>query len=295
VGNKQYTMKFTAKTDCTLLELILVHHPGMSNSKAKKMIENYMVKCRDSILKRPVDAVLKGQTIEFLQKEAIKTVKVDDFKLRIVYEDKWLIVAHKPFGIVSSGDTLKEGQTLFTQIRSYLRSKYGMREQLFVVHRLDKAVEGLIMFARLEAVKEKLQENWKQINKYYVAKTTAIPAKKSGTIHSWLREEEHMKMVSYEQEVPDSKEAITHYRVIKTMGQHALIEIKLETGRKNQIRIHLSSIGCPILGDRRYNDDDRTVKAIKLLSYKLEFEHPGTKQLMKFNLPIPKSFESKGK
>ncbi len=288
-------MKFTAKTDCSLLELILTYHPGMSNSKAKKMIENHKVKCGDAILKRPVDAVLKGQVIEFLQKETIKTVKVDDFRLRIVYEDKWLIVAHKPTGIVSSGDTLKEGQTLFTQIRSYLRSKYGMREQLFVVHRLDKAVEGLIMFARSEAVKEKLQENWKQINKFYVAQTTAIPAEKSGTIHSWLREEDHMKMVSYEQEVPDSKEAITHYRVLKTMSPFALIEIKLETGRKNQIRIHLSSIGCPIVGDRRYNDDDRTVKAIKLLSYRLEFEHPVTRQFMKFSLPIPRTFESKGR
>lgn len=288
-------MKFTAKTDCTLLELILVHHPGMSNSKAKKMIENHKVKCGDSILKRPVDAVLKGQVVEFLKREAIKTVKVDDFRLRIVYEDKWLIVAHKPFGIVSSGDTLKEGQTLFTQIRSYLRSKYGMREQLFVVHRLDKAVEGLILFARSEVVKEKLQENWKQVNKYYVAQTTAIPKEKSGTIHSWLREEENMKMVSYEQEVPGSKEAITHYRVLKTMGEYALIEIKLETGRKNQIRIHLSSIGCPIVGDRRYNDDDRTVKAIKLLSYKLEFMHPVTGQPLKFSLPIPRSFESKGR
>ncbi len=288
-------MKFTAKTDCTLLELILAHHPGMSNSKAKKMIENYKVKCGESILKRPVDAVLKGQLVDFQSKEEIKTVKVDDFRLRIVYEDKWLIVAHKPFGIVSSGDTLKEGQTLFTQIRSYLRSKYGMREQLFVVHRLDKAVEGLIMFARSEAVKEKLQENWKQINKYYVAQTTAIPAKKSGTIHTWLREEENMKMVSYETEVPDSKEAITHYSVLKTMGEYALIEIKLETGRKNQIRIHLSSIGCPIVGDRRYNDDDRTVKSIKLLSYKLEFEHPVTRQFLKFSLPIPRNFESRSK
>jgi RluA family pseudouridine synthase len=288
-------MKFTAKTDCSLLELILSAHPGMSNSKAKKMIENHTVKCGNQILKKPVEAVLKGQVVEFLSKETIKTVKVDDFRLRIVYEDKWLIVAHKPFGIVSSGDTLKEGQTLFTQIRSYLRSRYGMREQLFVVHRLDKAVEGLIMFARSEAVKEKLQENWKQISKFYVAQTTAIPQEKSGTIHSWLREEEHMKMVSYEQEVPDSKEAITHYRVLKTMPPFALLEIKLETGRKNQIRIHLSSIGCPIVGDRRYNDDDRTVKSIKLLSYKLEFDHPITGQSMKFCLPIPRNFESKGR
>lgn len=288
-------MKFTAKTDCTLLELILTHHPGMSNSKAKKMIENYKVKCGESILKRPVDAVLKGQVVEFLPLKDVNTVKLDGFYLKIVYEDKWLIVANKPTGIVSSGDTLKEGQTLFTQIRSYLRSKYGMREQLFVVHRLDKAVEGLIMFARSEAVKEKLQENWKQVSKYYVAQTTAIPAEKSGTIHTWLREEEHMKMVSYETEVPESKEAITHYRVLKTMGEYALIEIKLETGRKNQIRIHLSSIGCPIVGDRRYNDDDRTVKAIKLLSYKLEFEHPVTRQFLKFSLPIPRSFESRGK
>jgi len=288
-------MKFTAKTDCTLLELILAHHPGMSNSKAKKMIDNHKVKCGDSILKRPVDTVAKGQVVEFLPLKSADTIKLDGFQLKIVYEDKWLIVAHKPSGIVSSGDTLKEGQTLFTQIRSYLRSRYGMREQLFVVHRLDKAVEGLIMFARAEFVKEKLQENWKQVSKYYVAQTTAIPEEKSGVIRSWLREEEHMKMVSYEQEVLDSKEAITHYRVLKTMGQYALIEIMLETGRKNQIRIHLSSIGCPIVGDRRYNDDDRTVKSIKLLSYKLEFAHPVNGQAMRFSLPIPRNFESRSK
>lgn len=288
-------MKFTAKTDCTLLELILAHHPGMSNSKAKKMIENHTVKCGKTILKRPVDQILQGQVVEFSPQKTEKAVKLDGFQLKIVYEDKWLIVANKPTGIVSSGDTLKEGQTLFTQVRSYLRSRYGMREQLFVVHRLDKAVEGLILFARAEFVKEKLQENWKQVSKYYVAQTTAIPAEKSGTIHSWLREEEHMKMVSYEQEVPESKEAITHYRVLKTFPPNALVEIKLETGRKNQIRIHLSSIGCPIVGDRRYNDDDRTVKSIKLLSYKLEFTHPVTGQPMKFSLPIPGSFETKGR
>ena len=288
-------MKFTSKTDSTLLELILSAHPKMSNSKAKKMIENHTIKCGEKVLKRPVDQVFQGQVVEFLPLQTVKAVKLDGFQLNIVYEDKWIIVANKPTGIVSSGDTLKEGQTLFTQIRSYLRNRYGMREQLFVVHRLDKAVEGLILFARAEFIKEKLQENWKQVDKYYVAQTTAIPTEKSGTIHSWLREEENMKMVSYETEVPGAKEAITHYRVLKTFPPCALVEIKLETGRKNQIRIHLSSIGCPIVGDRRYNNDDRTAKSIKLLSYKLEFTHPVSGQPMQFSLPVPRSFETKGR
>jgi 23S rRNA pseudouridine1911/1915/1917 synthase len=284
-------MKFTAKTDCTLLELILSCHPGMSNSKAKKMIDNHTVKCGNQVLKRPVDAVLKNQAVEFLPKEVARAVKLDGFQLKIVHEDRWLVVVHKPPGIVSSGDTLKEGQTLFTQVRSYLRNSYGMREQLFVVHRLDKAVEGLIMFARAEFVKEKLQENWKDVHKYYVAQTTAIPKQRSGTIRSWLREEENMKMVSYDHEVPDSKEAITHYQVLKVFPPYALIKIKLDTGRKNQIRIHLLSIGCPIVGDRRYNEDDKTVNYIKLLSYMLEFTHPVTKQNLAFKLPIPRSFQ----
>ncbi len=287
-------MKFKVKKDCTLLELVLSCHPGMSNSKAKKMIENHSVKCGESILKRPVDVVREGQIVEFLPKVAERAVKLDGFQLKIVYEDKWMIVAHKPPGIVSSGDTLKEGQTLFTQVRSYLRSRYGIREQLFVVHRLDKAVEGLIMFARAEFVKEKLQENWKEVNKYYVAQTTAIPEKKNGIIRSWLREEENMKMVSYDHEIPGSKEAITHYQVLKTFPPFALIEIKLDTGRKNQIRIHLSSIGCPIVGDRRYNDDDKTVNYIKLLSYKLEFSHPVTGQALSFSLPVPRNFQTPG-
>jgi len=156
-------------------------------------------------------------------------------------------------------------------------------------------VEGLIIFARSEEVRELFQENWKSVNKYYLAQTTAIPEKKEGIIRSWLREEANMKMVSYDHEVQGSKEAITEYRVLKTFGSMALLEIKLDTGRKNQIRIHLSSIGCPIAGDRRYNEDGKTVNYIKLLSYKLEFEHPVTRQFLKFSLPTPRSFDSKGR
>ena len=285
-------MKLKAKKDTTLLQLILAYHAGMSNSKAKKLIDNHTVKCGDKILKRPDDIVTEGSMVEFLSKSQERAIKQDGFPLKIVHEDQWLLVVHKPPGIVSSGDTAVEGATLFSHVRNYLRDRYGSREQLFAVHRLDKAVEGLIIFARSEAVKERFQENWKSVNKFYLAQTTAIPEKKEGVIRSWLREEANMKMVSYDHEVPGSKEAITEYRVLKTFGSMALLEIRLDTGRKNQIRIHLSSIGCPIVGDRRYNEDDRTVNYIKLLSYKLEFDHPVTGQFLKFSLPIPRSFQA---
>jgi len=288
-------MKFKAKKDSTLLQLILAYHAGMSNSKAKKLIDNHTVKCGDKILKRPDDVVAEGEIVELLPKSQERAVKQDGFPLKIIHEDQWLLVVHKPPGIVSSGDTAVEGPTLFSHVRNYLRDRYGNREQLFAVHRLDKAVEGLIIFARSEEVKELFQENWKSVNKYYLAQTTSIPEKKEGTIRSWLREEANMKMVSYDREVPGSKEAITEYRVLKTFHSMALLEIKLDTGRKNQIRIHLSSIGCPIVGDRRYNEDGRTVNYIKLLSYKLEFTHPKTGNFLKFSLPIPPSFESKGR
>lgn len=288
-------MKLKAKKDSTLLQLILAYHAGMSNSKAKKLIDNHTVKCGDKILKRPDEVIIEGQIVELLPKSQERAVKQDGFQLKIVHEDQWLLVVHKPPGIVSSGDVAVEGQTLFSHVRNYLRDRYGSREQLFAVHRLDKAVEGLIIFARSEEVKELFQENWKSVNKYYLAQTTAIPEKKEGIIRSWLREEASMKMVSYDREVQGSKEAITEYRVLKTFGSMALLEIKLDTGRKNQIRIHLSSIGCPIVGDRRYNEDDKTVNYIKLLSYKLEFTHPITRQFLKFSLPIPRSFESKGR
>jgi 23S rRNA pseudouridine1911/1915/1917 synthase len=285
-------MKLKAKKDSTLLDLILSYHAGMSNSKAKKMIGNYLVKCGNKTLKRPDDAVALGEIVEFLSKSQERAVKLDGFQLKIVHEDQWLLVVHKPPGIVSSGDVAVEGPTLFSHVRNYLRDRYGSREQLFAVHRLDKAVEGLIIFARSEEVKEKFQATWKSVNKYYLAQTTAIPEKKEGIIRSWLREEANMKMVSYDREVPGSKEAITEYRVLRTFRSMALLEIKLDTGRKNQIRIHLSSIGCPIVGDRRYNEDGKTVNYIKLLSYKLEFEHPVTGQLHRFSLPVPRSFES---
>lgn len=171
-------MKLKAKKDSTLLQLILAYHAGMSNSKAKKLIDNHTVKCGDKILKRPDDAVTEGQIVELLPKSLERAVKQDGFPLKIVHEDQWLVVVHKPPGIVSSGDTAVEGQTLFAHVRNYLRDRFGSREQLFAVHRLDKAVEGLIIFARSEEVKELFQENWKSVNKYYLAQTTAIPERR---------------------------------------------------------------------------------------------------------------------
>ncbi|MDP4186136.1 MAG: RluA family pseudouridine synthase [Bacteroidota bacterium] len=283
-------MKFKATKNCTLMELLLSYHPGMSNSKARKMIENNTVTCGNRTLIRAIDELKEGQEIELQPKVKERVYNTGGVNVKIVYEDKWLVVVHKPRGIISSGNPMKEGPSLFTYVRAYLRDRYGSTEQLYPVHRLDREVEGLIMFARSPRVKEKLQENWKEVHKYYLALTTTIPEEPEGVIHSWLREESDLRMVSYEYEVARSKEAITHYKVLKTFPPYALLEIKLDTGRKNQIRVHLNSIGCSIVGDRRYGDTSEKPRPVHLLSFKLEFNHPITGHPLSFTLDPPASF-----
>lgn len=283
-------MKFKVERNSSLIEVLLERNPGMSKTKAKRMIENNQIRCGERELSRATDLVEAGEVIELEPQAVEKVHKTKGLPVHIIYEDRWIVVVHKPAGIIASGDSTPQNPSLFVLVRSYLRERYGRRCNLYPVHRLDREVEGLIMFARTVEAQTKLKENWKEVNKYYLALTDGVPSEKSGTITSWLREEEGYDVHSYDDEVPESKQAITHYRVLKASASRALLEIKLETGRKHQIRVHLSSMGWPIVGDKRYGDTSKNIQRVHLLSYRLEFIHPFTNKQLTFNLPVPDDF-----
>ncbi len=283
-------MKFKAERNSSLMDFLLERNPGMSKTKAKRMIENNQILCNGKELSRATDPVVAGEVIELEPRQIEKIHKTHGLPVKIVYEDRWIVVVHKPIGIIASGDSTPENPTLFTLVRSYLRERYGKRCNLYPVHRLDREVEGLIMFARTVEAQTKLKENWKEVNKYYLALINGVPSEKSGTITSWLREEDGYDVHSYDEEVPGSKQAITHYRVLEANASRALLEIKLETGRKHQIRVHLSSMGWPIVGDKRYGDTSKNTQRVHLLSYRLEFTHPISDKQLIFTLPVPDDF-----
>lgn len=207
-------------------------------------------------------------------------------KLDIVYEDKFIIVINKPCKILTIKD-LACGKNLYEMVYDYLHKK---NQKCFIVHRLDKDTSGLIVFAKSQAVKMTLQADWENvIRKYYAIVEKEV--KQSGKIRSYLQETStHLTYISNNEK--KGKLAITWYFPLKECKSYTLLDVEIKTGRKNQIRVQLSSIGHPIIGDKKYGGTKNPVSRLGLHAYYLEFRHPVTKDMMVLKTNIPREFDS---
>ena len=181
-------------------------------------------------------------------------------------------------------------KTLFHKAILYVRGK-NKNNKIFIVHRLDRETSGIVVFAKSEKIKYLLQENWDKITKMrgYVAITERIPEKEEATLKDWLKENRDFKV--YVSEHPhDGKLAITKYKVLKKLKRNAFLELNLVTGRKNQIRVQLSNINAPIIGDKKYEAKTDPLRRLGLHAYKLVITHPVTGKELVFETDIPKSF-----
>ncbi len=212
--------------------------------------------------------------------------------MEVVYEDNHIIIVNKRSGEIVQGD--KTGDTpLSDTVKAYLKEKYNKPGNVFVgvVHRLDRPVGGLVVFARTSKALSRLNEMFRtgNVHKTYWAITRNKPANDEGELVHWLvRNEKQNKSYAYDHEVPQSKKAVLRYRVIGHNDNYFLIEVKLLTGRHHQIRCQLAAMGCPIKGDlkygaRRSNPDG----SISLLSRHVDFVHPVSKQTISVDAPLP--------
>ncbi|HXV27326.1 MAG TPA: RluA family pseudouridine synthase [bacterium] len=232
----------------------------------------------------------------------------DQFLLRpaldvgIVFEDDFIVVAHKPSGLLSIATEKIQKRTAFYAVNEYLNRKEGgarpglrrreyqkprISKKLFIVHRLDKDTSGLMVFAKDEEVKFRMQEDWAKVTKKYYAVVEGAPGEKEGTLASYLRENTILRMTSSPKKSPDAKYAITHYRVLQTGRDYSLLEIDLETGRKHQIRVHMAKLGCPVAGDKDYGGKTNPANRLALHACFLAFEHPVTGERMEFRSVLP--------
>jgi 23S rRNA pseudouridine1911/1915/1917 synthase len=158
-----------------------------------------------------------------------------------------------------------------------------------VVHRLDKEVSGIVLFAKSEEIQQKIKEKWKETEKDYYALVEGKPKENEGKISNWLMETSTQKMYITQQS-GDAKLAITDYKTLKKFPAHTLLEIRIETGRKNQIRVQLAGIGCPVAGDRKYGSQDPFKRQIRLHAFHFAFHHPVSGEYLKIESPLPKGF-----
>lgn len=218
--------------------------------------------------------------------------------MNVVYEDNHIIIVNKESGEIVQGDKTGD-KPLSENVKEYIKEAYAKPGNVFlgVVHRLDRPVSGLVVFARTSKALSRLNDMFRNgdIHKTYWALTRTCPDKEEGTIESWLvRNEKQNKSYSYTTERPNAKKAILKYKVIGRSDNYTLIEVHLLTGRHHQIRCQLASIGCPIKGDLKYgakrsNPDG----SISLLSRRVEFVHPVSKQHIIAEAPLPDAPEWK--
>lgn len=212
-------------------------------------------------------------------------------RLSIVYEDDDIIVVNKGYGLLSVGtDKIKTG-TAYSILRDYLK-RVDPRNKLFIVHRLDQHTSGLMMFAKNVKAKEAMQHNWNNmvLERKYVAVVEGRMEQKEGVVKSYLVENARHEVYSTE-DPAKGKLAVTYFKTLESRKGYSLVELSLETGRKNQIRVHMKDLGHPIAGDKRYGAKTSPIHRVALHALTLRFAHPITRKDMNFTSAIPAAFE----
>jgi 23S rRNA pseudouridine1911/1915/1917 synthase len=210
--------------------------------------------------------------------------------LNILFEDAHLIVIEKQEGLLSISANNKESQTAYNTLSAHVKKQHPSNK-IFIVHRLDRDTSGVMVFAKNERVKALLQESWEPTTKErtYIAVAEKPFKEPAGTIRSYLNESK--ALIVYSSQNPDQGQlAITHYEVLKQNADFALLKVNLETGRKNQIRVHLQDLGHSIIGDKKYGAVTNPIARLGLHAWVLAFVHPITHEKLRFETTVPKKF-----
>lgn len=211
-------------------------------------------------------------------------------RMQIVYEDDDIIVVNKGYGLLSMGNEKKSDGTAYSLLKSYVK-RVDPRNKIFIVHRLDRDTSGLMMFAKTMDAKIKMQHNWNNmvLSRTYVAVVEGVPEQEQGEVRSYLAENSQFEVYSTD-DPSQGQLAVTHYKMLQTSGHFSLMELNLATGRKNQIRVHMSDLGNPISGDRKYGASSSPLHRVALHAQTLRFVHPVTRKVMDFSCPVPAGF-----
>ena len=266
----------------------LLNNVKESRSKIKATLQGRGIKVNGKTVTQFDYPVAAGTKIE-VSKTKRNNDKLKSRYVKIVYEDQYLVVIEKNIGILSMAAGHKS-LNVKAVLDNYFK-KTRQRCTAHVVHRLDRDTSGLMIYAKDMETEQILEHNWHDIvfDRRYVAVVSGEMENDEGTIENWLKD--NKAYVTYSSPVDNGgKYAITHYRVLDRTTEHSLVEYKLETGRKNQIRVHSADMGHPVCGDIKYGNGDDPIHRLCLHAYMLCFYHPVTHKPMEFESLIPSDF-----
>lgn len=211
-------------------------------------------------------------------------------KLDLLYEDKNLLIVSKPSKLLTVGTEKEKNHTLYQEVSAYVKKQHP-KNKVFIVNRLDKDTSGIVLFAKDERLKKEIQNHWADWakNREYIAVVEGKMEKKAGTIKNYLYEDKRL----YVHETTDASKgvlAITHYEVLKQTNKYSLLKIRIETGRKNQIRVHLKGLHHPIIGDKKYGSLKNPLGRLGLHAVKLDLIVPPIKKELHIQTKIPGEF-----
>lgn len=283
--------RFIVEQDDELLPFLL------SNiNKSRNSVKSILTRGQVTVDNKPTTKhnypLKKGDVVSIQSNESLMKEKAL-IGLTVLYEDDNIIVIDKEAGLLSVATDKGNEPTAHNQLMGYVKRDHP-KNRVFIVHRLDKDTSGVMLFAKKESVKHALQDSWKESvqERLYTALVEGKVKKENGTITSWLTESKTFKVYSSSND-NGGKKATTHYKVIRQTSDYSLLEVSLETGRKNQIRVHMESIGHPIVGDKKYSAKSNPLKRLGLHATTLVFTHPITGKKMVFKSKVPRSFIKK--
>ena len=282
----KYTV-FNVHQECELLPFIEKVLNGMSHNKAKAILTNGEVMV-DKHIETQHNFLLKpGMVVEISKRKP--GIMLHNKFVKIIYEDRDIIVIDKSPGILSA-PAPHQLYNVKTILDSYLKASH-QKCTSHVVHRLDRDTSGIMVYAKNMNIEQVLEHSWKDIviDRRYIALVEGKMEQQNGSIESWLKEDE--RFITYSSPFDNGgKYALTHFRTVKSNERYSLVELRLETGRKNQIRVHMQDIGHPICGDIKYGNNNDEQKRMYLHAFRLVLHHPRTNELLRFETPYPKEF-----
>lgn len=285
----KHNTSFKVDKDNELMKFLMEKMPQNSRNNIKSLLTQRRVMIDDVIVSQYNAPLKEGQKV------SITKTKITKHKLEgvsIVYEDNDILVVEKERGILSVATQNEREKTAYNILKNYLKEK-NPKDKIFVVHRLDRDTSGVMIFAKSEKAQDILQTTWNDSVKErtYVALVEGNVKKDSDTIISYLAENKAMITYSTDNE-EEGKKAVSHYKVLKRNKNYSLLEVNIETGRKNQIRVHMQDLGHSVVGDKKYGSTKNPIKRLGLHAHTIVFKHPITKEVLSFTSKIPEAFLS---
>ena len=281
------TRSFPVEHETLLLPFLLTVLTDKSRNNVKSLLTRKLIAVDGRPTSQFDTPLAPGQVVSVLDTPGPRSGALP---FPLLYEDEHLIVVNKPAKLLSVANEKEKTRTAYHAVTDYVKSQH-VDNRIYVLHRLDRDTSGVLMFARDPETKELFQSRWNDIilRRGYQAVVEGRPPRDADTIRSFLVETKtHLSFSG--QPGPGAREAVTHYAVKRSGHGYSLLELSIDTGRKNQIRVHLSELGCPIAGDKQYGAATNPIGRLCLHAGELAFRHPRTGQEMRFTAKMPRDF-----